>query len=307
MSPSAANSADPSRALGETWLRAEQYNLSATLDSGQCFRWRHNAGCWQGVIGHHWVRLRSDNEGIHAAVWPPTPDWSWLVHYLQLAVDLDRVLQSFPAGDLHLTAAVEACRGLRLLRQDPWECLASFILSSTKQIVQIRQIVDLLCQRFGEPLPHHPDVPSAWTFPSPQAIAARSEADLRACKMGFRAPALLAAARRVADGSLAFEPLSALPTADARARLVALPGVGEKIANCVLLFAFGVQDAFPMDVWVMKALRQFYFTGRRANHRELDAFVRSHFGPHAGYAQQYLFHYMRVHMQPQTRQNPPAL
>jgi N-glycosylase/DNA lyase len=303
MSPNAVNSADPAP-LSETRFPARIYDLGATLDSGQCFRWQFHAGNWQGVIGSHWVRLSSDNEGIRAAAWPPTDDWSWLTRYLQLTVDLEMVLRTFPAADPHLASAVAACRGLRLLRQDPWECLASFILSSTKQISQIRQIVELLCQRFGNPLPRHPLLPAAWTFPSPQTLATCSEAELRSCKMGFRAASLLAAARRVVDGSLALHKLSTLPTAEARAQLVELPGVGEKIANCVLLFAFGAQDAFPVDVWVMKALRQFYFPNRQVSPRELAAFVNTHFGPHAGYAQQYLFHYMRVHNRPQILHYP---
>ena len=293
--------------LSEAQLGARQYDLAATLDSGQTFRWQPDGNAWQGVIDSHWVCLQADAHGLNARSWPPVRDWAWLAHYLQLDLDLHRVLASFPAADPHLSAAVSACRGLRLLRQNPWECLASFILSSTKQIVQIRQIVDLLCRRFGDPLPHHPSVPPAWAFPRPESIAARSEADLRACKMGFRAPALLAAARRIVNRTLVLDELAGWPTDAARQRLMELPGVGEKIANCVLLFAYGAQDAFPMDVWVLKALRELYFPGRQVDRSTLDSFTRSHFGPHAGYAQQYLFHYMRVHLRRRVRPTPHAL
>src|SRR6202008_1182739 len=122
--------------------------------------------------------------------------WNWLTSYLQLNLDLDAVLASFP-DDEAMRAAVQSCRGLRLLRQDPWECLASFILSSTKQIVQIRQIVSVLCERFGEPIPAAPQYSPAFAFPSPARLARASEAELRACKMGFRAPYLLETARQV--------------------------------------------------------------------------------------------------------------
>jgi N-glycosylase/DNA lyase len=163
---------------------------------------------------------------------------------------------------------------------------------------------------------NHPDpknhraLPSGWTtnrqhtFPCPATIAACSEAELRACGMGFRAPALRAAAGRIADGTLALDDLTRLPTAEARQRLTALPGVGDKIANCVLLFAYGAPDAFPMDVWILKALRELYFHGRTVRRSDLDRFVSTHFGPHAGYAQQYLFHYMRIHSGPKTRHTP---
>jgi len=215
-----------------------------------------------------------------------------------------------------------------VLRQDPWECLASFILSSTKQIVQIRQIISLLCERFGEPIItnpvaadvsrrtfpsvkvvsadsrprlrfHGPDLCrncSSHSFPTPQRIAAAAEAELRACKMGFRAPHLLAAARQIADGKFDLDRPRHLPLAEARAELMKLRGVGSKIADCVLLFAYGFDAAFPVDVWVKRALHQLYFPRRRVTAKRLRHFAATHFGPHAGCAQQYLFHYMRTKM-----------
>ena len=198
------------------------------------------------------------------------------------------------ATSASIRAAVNSCRGLRLLRQDPWECLASFILSSTKQIVQIRQIVSVLCERFGEPLPAAPQYAPAFAFPSPARIARATEAELRACKMGFRAPYLLETARSVTEGSIDLERLRGLPVEIAREELVKLPGVGRKIADCVLLFAYGYQSAFPVDVWVIKALQKLYFPRRRASDKRLRHFSETHFGPNAGYAQQYLFHYMRT-------------
>src|SRR5262249_3759395 len=124
------------------------YDLDATLDSGQAFRWSRQENAWVGVIGAHWVRLRGDGFSITAETAIPVVDWTWLEDYLQLRLDLGAVLRTFPDDD-PLRAATQFCRGLRLLRQDPWECLASFILSSTKQIIQIRQIVTLLCEGFG--------------------------------------------------------------------------------------------------------------------------------------------------------------
>jgi N-glycosylase/DNA lyase len=290
----------------ETILRVGNYDLDATLGSGQAFRWQPDHGSWMGIIGRHRVRLTRTRDGIRAETAGPVAGWQWLRDYLQTEADLDAVLGTFP-DDTPMRNAVAACRGLRVLRQDPWECLASFILSSTKQIVQIRQIVTLLCERFGEPVDAGSVEPAArlnsaggrtlqFAFPSPEKLAGVSEAELRACKMGFRAPHLLAAARRVAAGSFDLERLRHLPLAEARAELMTLRGVGVKIADCVLLFGYGFDCAFPVDVWVERALRQLYFPRRRVGDQRLRHFAATHFGPHAGYAQQYLFHYMRTKM-----------
>ena len=274
-------------------FQVRDYDLAATLESGQAFRWNCVDGGWNGVIHNRWVRLRAGEFSMTAEAAQPIADWHWLAHYLQLELDFQAVVATFP-DDEPIRAAVNACRGLRLLRQDPWECLASFILSSTKQIVQIRQIVSLLCERFGEPLATGSAYPSAFGFPSPARLARATEAELRACKMGFRAPYLLETAKAVAEGKIDLEKLRRLPVEIAREELVQLPGVGRKIADCVLLFAYGFQSAFPVDVWVIKALQKLYFPKRRASAKRLRHFSETHFGLNAGYAQQYLFHYMRT-------------
>lgn len=297
----------------EIFLPVRDYNLAATLESGQVFRWQPIGNSWHGVVGRHVLKLTQTAIGIHAETAVPVEEWDWLRHFLQTDIDLAAVLKAFP-DDEPMRKAIAACHGLRLLRQDPWECLASFILSSTKQIVQIRQIVGHLCESFGEPLAphrstgHHPGSSESeignepgrcpalryFAFPSPQRIASTTEAELRACKMGFRAPSLLAAARQIADGHFHLESIHGLGYAGARAELMKLRGVGGKIADCVLLFAYGFDGAFPVDVWVERALQELYFPRRRAGEKRLQKFAATHFGPHAGYAQQYLFHYMRT-------------
>ena len=274
-------------------LAVRHYDLAATLTSGQAFRWRPADDAWVGVIGRNWVRLRSRDSTLLAETATPVTDWTWLTDYLQPELDLESIIQTFPT-DEPMQAAVKSCLGLRLLRQDPWECLASFILSSTKQIVQIQQIIGVLCERFGEPVLVAPGQEPAYAFPSPARLASAAECDLRACKMGFRAPYLLATAREIANGKFDLHQLKTLPAAEARAALMQLPGVGRKIADCVLLFAYGFQSAFPVDVWVMKALQQLYFPRRRVKLARLHEFAATHFGPNAGYAQQYLFHYVRT-------------
>ncbi|HSY42701.1 MAG TPA: DNA glycosylase [Candidatus Acidoferrum sp.] len=288
----------------EILLPVNDYDLAATLDSGQAFRWRQENGSWLGVVGKRQVYLTQRSEGILAETNGLVENWDWLREFLQSDVELEKILRTFP-DDEPMNQAVAACRGLRILRQDPWECLASFILSSTKQIVQIRQIVAHLCDCFGERVADGKDSLS-YAFPSTEKIAGASEKELRNCKMGFRAPNLLGVARDITEGKLDLNAVRYLPYAEARAELMRLRGVGGKIADCVLLFAYGFDSAFPVDVWVERALQTLYFPKRRASEKKLRHFAATHFGPHAGYAQQYLFHYMRTKREQPRKARQPA-
>jgi len=277
----------------------EDYDLVGTLNSGQAFRWTPGQDGWRGVVDSRWIRVRTCGKALLAEVAEPCAHWGWFSDYFQVERELGRVIATFP-DDAPMRAALAACRGLRLLRQDPWECLASFICSSTKQIVQIREMVRLLCERFGRRLPVPAGEAAAYSFPTASVLARAPIPALRECKLGFRAAYLQATARAVAGGEIPLASLSSLPVNEARARLMALPGVGPKIADCVLLFACGFQEAFPVDVWVEKALRRLYFPERRVSAKQLREFAGSHFGPCSGYAQQYLFHYIRVHARQST-------
>ena len=273
----------------------EEFDLDATLGSGQAFRWWREGSSWTGVVGSHWVSLsQASHSGVlRVKTARACEDWQWLRTYLQLDCQLADVLNSFPKDDV-LLEAVGRWRGLRLLRQDPWECLATFILSSTKQIVQIQQIVSLLCSRFGEVIAKTDQGMPVFAFPTAERLASVGEGALRDCKMGFRAPNLLGCAKAVSEGSLDLEAIRLGPLSQAREGLMRLPGVGPKIADCALLFAFGFAEAFPVDVWVARVLRDYYFEGRPVPLPVLRSFVVEHFGPHAGYAQQYLFHHIRM-------------
>ena len=272
----------------------KEYDLAATLASGQVFRWRRIKGdAWEGVLGDHWFRLRQSAAGLDVEAVTDRPRWDRVHHFLGLDDDLAAIRQTFPV-DAPMQMAVQACPGLRLLRQDPWECTASFILSSTKQIVQIQQCAELLAERFGEPVAVPAGHAPAYSFPSMKRLAGVAEAELRSCKLGFRARYLSVTARILNEDASYLNTLARLPTVQAREALMRLPGIGRKIADCVLLFAYGRQDAFPVDVWVLRALRSLYFPGKKPSSRTLEHFTANHFGPYAGYAQQYLFHYFRT-------------
>jgi N-glycosylase/DNA lyase len=270
-------------------INVSDFNLARTLECGQAFRWKREANGWfEGIVGKTVWRLRQSS--------PQKLDWGVVspfthhpspiaVHrYLALDVTLSDILATFPNDPL-LRQAAKDHHGLRVIRQEPWECLASFIASSSKQIVQIRQIVAELSRRFGEPIDdtHH-------AFPTVSAIARASHQQLWDCKLGFRAKNLLAAARLIEGGQLDLDALPSMNYERALEELIKLPGVGEKIANCTLLFACGFNHAFPIDVWIERALRRIYFADqKRVTARELRDFTRNHFGPYAGWAQQYLF------------------
>jgi len=273
-------------------FHAPDYDLAATLESGQAFRWILGEQGWEGAVGDRWVRLRQRSTKVIAEVVGDADDWAWLKTYLRLGDNLADIIETFP-DDEPMRLSTEACRGLRLLQQPAWECLASFICSSSKQIVQIRQIVANLCERFGDKL--KTDSANAWFgFPKPEVLAKCAESELRECKMGYRAPYVLGSAQMVAFGEIDLESLREMDCDTARRCLLTLPGVGRKVADCVLLFAYGFQDAFPIDVWIGRGLRELYFPRRKPTRKRLEKFTGTYFGPYAGYAQQYLFHYVRT-------------
>jgi N-glycosylase/DNA lyase len=215
-----------------------------------------------------------------------------VAHYFALDHSLAEICASFP-DDPAMNAARLFCRGLRIIRQPKWECLATFICSSMKQVAHIRQISLALRRRFGERRKVGDHV--VYTFPPAQRIALATENDLRECALGYRAKNLLATARLVSSGECDLESWSPLSNPILREKLCSLPGVGAKIANCVLLFAYERLRAFPIDVWIERVLRQQYFPWKKnVTEPRLREFSETYFGEHSGYAQQYLFHHARM-------------
>ncbi|HXX94463.1 MAG TPA: hypothetical protein VEN81_12575, partial [Planctomycetota bacterium] len=189
--------------------------------------------------------------------------------------------------DPKLRPAVERHPGLRLLRQDPWECTAAFILSIASNIPRIRRNVADLARTYGEPQTLGRIESPA--FPRPHELG--GEPDLRRLRLGFRAAYLVGSARLARGGIL--EEVEGLPYEEAREILMVMPGVAEKVADCILLFAFGHRGAFPVDTWIRKAMTELYFGGRRTPDPALRAFAQERWGDLAGYAQQYLYHWSR--------------
>jgi N-glycosylase/DNA lyase len=283
---------DQAAASDLTTIRVHRFDLAATLGSGQVFHWLPSQGGFIGLIDRIPVLLRQpdpDHLELTADAAPAA------ARYLALDHDLDAITATFPADDDALARAVAYAPGLRLIRQPAWECLATFITSSLKQVPHITEISHTLRRRFGEPVTFDGHLLHA--YPTPAALAAAGEAELRRCGLGYRAPYLAATARLVASGEfdLAFLDDPAVDDSAALEQLLRAPGVGPKVASCVLLFAGQRLGFFPIDVWIERTLRDMYFPRRRKFPAGfLARFAQRHFGPYRGYAQQFLFHHART-------------
>lgn len=275
------------------FLPANGCDVAVTLDSGQAFRWsRYGPRGWRGVLGDAVVALVPDHARIHVLGSAPDAILGPRVsHYFGLDHDPTWRLCSVDV-DPAIHAALAATRGMRILRQDPWGCLASFICATFNNIFRIQGMIERLCRAYGRPIPWLGDV--WWTFPAPDVLARVEPAALRRLGFGYRAPYVVRAAQQVAEGEVDLAVVARLPYAEQREALLAIAGVGEKVVECVLLFGFGQEQAFPVDVWISRVMRRFYFRNRRAPDRVIRAFARRHFGPSCGLAQQALFHAART-------------
>jgi N-glycosylase/DNA lyase len=297
--------------------------LAETLDGGQAFRWRHEDGIWLGIFGQNIVRLSLDAGGVLSWSAPAPLGASTgpaFAHYFDAARDPRELADALPwRSDVHLAACLASFPGLRILRQPFGETLLGFLCSATKQIVQIKQMLALLAERHGSVIAADlPTIasatagrhgtallsdrspiasrlsPAASRLPTWSELALIPEAELRACQFGFRARFIHQTARFLAAHPGWLEATETLPYAEAKERLCSLPGVGEKIADCVLLFGAGRLEAFPVDTWILKAMAARYgLHGWKP--ASVAQFGRAHFGALAGLAQQYLFSWERKH------------
>ena len=268
-------------------LATPDFDLARTLDSGQVFHWENHGPGYLGAIAASAVYVEQRGEQLcFTGVTAKT-----LARYFALDHPLAEICRAFP-NDPAMAAARDFCRGLRIIRQPRWECLATFITSSMKQVAHIRQMAQALRTRFGARTTLNGS--HVYAFPAPARLARATEAELRLCALGYRAKNLLATARLVASGEADLEQWRSLPDDSLRANLCELPGVGAKVANCVMLFTYERLRAFPIDVWIERVLKQKYFPRKRkVTPRQLRAFCEAYFGEHGGYAQQYLFHHAR--------------
>ncbi len=277
----------------EGFPAVKDVTLTEILDGGQAFRWHRGADqVWTGIWDQHVVRLSLRSKGLfwqRPASSPAGRTLQALRDYLAIGPETEHAVDGLPwRSDPHLAQCIDAFPYLRILRQPFDETLLGFLCSATKQIVQIKQIVSLLATRHGREIGDGFHALPTWA-----ELADVSESALRACLLGFRARYIHATARFLAENPGWLRETEALPYGEAKARLCLLPGVGEKVADCVLLFGARRLEAFPVDVWIIKTMeRRYGLEGWRP--AQIAHFGRTHFGPHAGLAQQFLFAYERA-------------
>ena len=264
------------------------FDLGLTLNSGQAFHWVSEGAGWKGVVDGFGGWLCQRGRELHGRGIPRRV----AERYLALDHDIALVHGSFP-NHPRLRAAVAACGGMRILRQPLWECLAAFITSSMKRVSHISAMSHCLRGRFGKRV--STPVGDVFVYPEPERLAQAGEAALRECGLGYRAPNLWRTAEFVASGEADLEGWRVLSDGDLREALCGLPGVGVKVANCVMLFGYERLSAVPVDVWIDRIVRESFLTSRRRpTPAAVRKFCESGFGPYGGYAQQYLFHHARV-------------
>lgn len=266
------------------------FKLRHIFDCGQSFRWnRTGERSYTGVAKGHALEIEQSGERITLFDTTPSDFESIWYDYFDLSRDYSKI-KSELSRDTVLREAVPFGSGIRILKQDLWETVVSFIISASNNIPRIKKIIELLCKSFGEPI-HYRDR-LYYSFPDFRTLSALSVSDLSVIRAGFRDKYIKAAADAFAADEGAFSELYSLSTEEAEKRLMSLYGVGSKVAGCILLFGLSKTDAFPVDVWIKRIMEALYFNGS-ADNASIQRFARSRFGKYAGIAQQYLFFYAR--------------
>lgn len=261
----------------EYFYKTDTLNLLQTLEGGQAFRWQHDEnGVFSGFSGSRFLKLRQEKDGITFLEYKEDDLPYWL-SYFDTETDYSGIIERFSADETLRLASGEN-RGLRILRQEPFETLISFIISQNNNITRIKGIVSRLCECFGE------KSENGCAFPTAQRMAEITEADLAPLRAGFRGRYILDAVRKTIDKTVDLDGIYNMSYDEGKAELKKITGVGDKVADCVLLFAYHKTEAFPMDVWIKRVVAEYYPDG-----------LPECMGDYKGIAQQYLFEYFRIH------------
>ena len=253
-------------------------DLAQTLDCGQSFRWEEHDGGFRGTAFCHEVVMRLDGDVLTIENCTAEDFENIWKDYLDLSLDYGKIRRDIEQIHPILREAASYASGIRILRQEPWEALCTFIISQNNNIKRIKGIVSRLCENFGE------KIGDSYAFPTADRLAQLEPDDLSVIRAGFRSKYIIDGARKVADGEVNLEKCRELPYEEARAELMKIKGVGVKVADCTLLFGLHRVEAFPVDVWMRRALDTLF-----------PDMTENDFGPYAGIAQQYIFHYSRMH------------
>lgn len=253
-------------------------DLDHTLSCGQAFRWRKVGRAWEGVIEGRSVRLWQRERGIEVESDLPNDRLEW---YFRADDDYEKIIKDI-SKEAYVASLVQRFPGLRLLRQDPWECSASYILATFSNIPRIKMMIERICALYGEEIE-----PGLHAFPEPKAIAENGER-AETCGLGFRCKRFVEYARRVDRGEVDFEELKGAGYEEVHRSLVRLEGVGDKVADCIAVFSLDHLEAFPIDVRIARTLKERY--GISGPYGKISALAREYFGPYAGYSQEFIYY-----------------
>ena len=270
-------------------MDCESFDIGHTLESGQCFRFKRLGEGAYSIVAYGKV-LHIEQSGVVTRFWPCGLDefeklWRG---YFDLDRDYAAVKAALSVNDPIMAEAVTFAPGIRLMNQDVWECLLSFIISANNRIPMIMQVVRNISHRFGDAIGDES------AFPTRAQLAAATLEDLAACRAGFRAKYILDAVQKVHGGRIDLEAFADMPTPDVKRELMSINGVGAKVADCVLLMSCRRREIFPIDVWIRRVVQELYFGGREISLAKLQDFARDRWGENAGFANQFLFHYARI-------------
>ena len=284
--------------------KVSPFSLEYTLSCGQVFRWEKINNYWYGVVEGTVIILKQDFDRLFFETFPERRGIEFIRRYLRLDDDLTEIVSTIDK-DRTIRRALKALYGLRITRQDPWECLVSYICATFSNILRIKGMILNLSRKFGSKISY--DGKTFYTFPCVQALANAALSDLSDCGLGFRAKYVRETSGIIKDKKVNFDDLGRLTYREAKRQLITLPGVGHKVADCILLFSLEKLEAFPVDIWIKRIVSKYYKqncsdskllrekgqpTDQYARIRE---FGRTYFGEYAGYAQEYLYHYYRLH------------
>lgn len=269
---------------------AADFEAEHIFECGQCFRWNRTDGGWFGVAFGRalFVSQNGDTVVLHGITYEEY-ERVWKA-YFDLSRDYGKIKAEL-CKDPVLKKAAAFGGGIRILAQEPFETLISYIISASNNIPRIKGIIERLCENFGEKREYMSRV--YYTFPAAERLAALSAEEISVIRAGFREKYILAAARGVCSGEIDLGAIGALPYAGAKAELMKISGVGSKVSDCVLLFGMKKTSGFPVDVWIKRITEYCYFDNKEQTREKIAAFAEEKFGELGGFAQQYLFYWAR--------------
>ena len=270
-------------------IKVKDFDLAETLECGQCFNFKKTDEDFYNVIAFGRVLhvgqkndtliFEGTTEQEYKSVWED---------YFDLATDYGMIKEKIKKSSPELSDIIDKNPGIRIMRQEFFETLISFIISQNKQIPQIKQVIGMLSECCGEKCGDN------YLFPTPERLCEAGEDGIRKCKAGFRAPYIMDAVSKYLSGEISEDVISKLDTDAAREKLMTIKGVGPKVANCVLLFSLHRIESFPVDVWMKRIMEELYFEGRPTDKKVIESFATEKYGEYSGIAQQYLFKYVQT-------------